>query len=293
MNRPLRIGVLSLAATSCTVADREPASSAEANLAAPSSATPVAFRVPSDSEVSDPEILRSLRRGRALMRSTSDSLPAHVGGRLQCVSCHVKDGTQKNVLSLIGVYSRFPQYRTRTGKVDVMEDRINDCFERSLNGRAIDRGGPDMRDLVTYMAFLSRGVPAGADVDGGQGTPPIEPPLAGDSARGAGLYATTCAPCHGIAGLGTNAAPPLWGPHSFNIGASMARVRTAAAFIRAAMPQTLPGSLSPQQAFDLAAYINSHSRPDFAKKSMDWPRGDPPPDVPYATRGKRRTTSDD
>ena len=287
MRRQARTVVLCLAAAACTASERVPESPRDAKSATPSLAQPVAFRVPSDSEVTDPEILRSLRRGRALMRNTSDSLPAHVGGRLQCVSCHVKDGTQKNALSLIGVYSRFPQYRTRTGKVDVMEDRINDCFERSLNGRAIDRAGPDMRDLVTYMAFLSRGVPAGAHVEGGQGTPPIEPPLVGDTARGAGLYATTCAPCHGIAGQGTNAAPPVWGPHSFNIGASMARVRTAAAFIRAAMPQTLPGSLSPQQAFDLAAYINSHARPDFARKSMDWPRGDSPPDVPYATRGKR------
>jgi thiosulfate dehydrogenase len=272
-------------AASCT-SERVPLPARETDAAIPSLSVPVAFRVPSDSEVTDPELLRSLRRGRALLRNTSDSLPAHVGNRLQCVSCHVKDGTQKNALSLVGVYSRFPQYRSRTGKVGTIEDRVNDCFERSLNGRALDRGSPEMRDFVTYMAFLSRGVPAGAAVDGGQGTPPIEPPLVGDTARGARLYATSCAACHGIDGQGTNAAPPVWGPHSFNVGASMARVRTAAAFIRAAMPQTLPGSLTPQQAFDLASYINSHTRPDFARKSLDWPRGDPPPDVPYQTRGK-------
>jgi thiosulfate dehydrogenase len=255
---------------------------------APSSLSrPVAFRVPSESEVTDEEMLRSLRRGRALMRNTRDSLPAHVGSKLQCVSCHVKDGTQKNAISLIGVYSRFPQYRTRTGRVDVLEDRVNDCFERSLNGKAIDRSSLEMRDMVTYIAFLSRGVPAGAHVEGGQGSPPIEPPLVGDTARGAKLFATTCAVCHGVDGEGTNAAPPVWGPYSFNIGASMARVRTAAAFIRAAMPLTNPGSLTPQQAFDLAAYINSHQRPDFPRKDLDWPRGNPPPDVPYRTKGAR------
>jgi thiosulfate dehydrogenase len=274
-----------LVGASCT-SERVPPQARDTSSATPSLVVPVAFRVPSDSEVTDPELLRSLRRGRALLRNTRDSLPAHVGNRLQCVSCHVKDGTQKNALSLVGVYSRFPQYRSRTGTVGTIEDRVNDCFERSLNGRALDRTSPEMRDFVTYMAFLSRGVPAGATVDGGQGTPAIEPPLVGDTARGAKMYATTCAACHGVDGQGTNAAPPVWGPHSFNVGASMARVRTAAAFIRAAMPQTLPGSLTPQQAFDLASYINSHTRPDFARKSLDWPRGDPPPDVPYQTRGK-------
>jgi thiosulfate dehydrogenase len=279
-----RVLVLCSAATvfGCRVADREPD-----RVVVQGAPSVVAFRVPSDSEVADPEVLRAVQRGRALMRNTRDSLPAHVGNRLQCTSCHLMDGTRKDALSLVGVYSRFPQYRTRTNRVDVIEDRVNDCFERSLNGRAIARAGADMRDLVTYFAFLSRGVPAGARVEGGQGTPPLEPPLVGDAARGARAYATTCAPCHGADGQGTNAAPPVWGPHSFNIGASMARVRTAAAFIRVAMPQTLPGSLTPQQAFDIATYMNSHSRPDFARKHLDWPRGDAPPDVPYTTRGKR------
>ena len=245
----------------------------------------VAHRVPSDSEVVDSTELASLRRGRALLRNTKDSLPRNVGNQLQCVSCHAFDGTQKNVMSLVGVYSRFPQYRPRSGRMDLIEDRINDCFERSMNGRALSHTSPDMRDLVTYMAFLSRGVPAGSRVEG-QGLPQLER-LKGDTTAGRSQFATTCAPCHGANGEGTPAAPPLWGPQSYNIGAGMARVNTAAAFIRAAMPQTAPGSLTPQQAYDLAAYINSRPRPDFARKELDWPRGDPPPDVAYPTRAKR------
>jgi thiosulfate dehydrogenase len=246
--------------------------------------TVVAFRVPSETEVSDPKVLATLRRGRALLRNTRDSMPAHVGNRLACVSCHALDGAQRNALPLVGVYARFPQYRARSGRVDLLEDRINDCFERSMNGKALDRGSPDMRDLVTYMAFLSTGVPAGARVVG-QGVPMLDP-LLGDTARGAAAFASTCSVCHGPDGGGTAAAPPLWGAHSYNVGAGMARIRTAAAFIRAAMPQTNPGSLTPQQAFDLATYINTRTRPDFARKSEDWPNGDPPPDVAYPTRAK-------
>ena len=234
-------------------------------------------------------VLASLRRGRALLRATRDSLPSHAGNSLACVSCHAKDGTQKHAMTLVGVYSRFPQYRARSGRVEVIEDRVNDCFERSLNGRALDAVSSDMRDIVSYLAFLSRGVPAGAPVEG-QGVPALEP-LRGDTARGAAVYASTCVACHGPDGAGTNAAPPLWGPQSFNIGAGMARLRTAAAFIRSAMPQSNPGSLTPQQAFDVAAFIISRPRPDFARKELDWPHGDAPPDAAYPTRAARKTQS--
>jgi thiosulfate dehydrogenase len=244
-----------------------------------------AHRVPSDSEMTDAYMLASIQRGRALLRNTRDSLPRNVGNQLQCVSCHAMDGTKKNTMSLIGVYARFPQYRARSGRVDLIEDRVNDCFERSMNGRALSHTSADMRDLVNYMAFLSRGVPAGHRVDG-QGVPALQP-MKGDTAAGRALFATTCSACHGANGEGTPAAPPVWGPQSYNIGAGMARVNTAAAFIKSAMPQTAPGTLTSQQAFDLAAYINSRPRPDFARKELDWPRGDPPPDVAYPVRSTR------
>lgn len=268
-----------LVVSACRISDRVPESTQSQQ------AGVVAHRVPAESEIADSFMLASVRRGRALLRNTRDSLPNHVGNRLQCVSCHAMDGTRKNIMSLVGVYARFPQYRARSGRVDLIEDRVNDCFERSMNGRALSHVSADMRDLVNYMAFLSRGVPTGSRVDG-QGVPALSP-LAGDTAAGRVQYASTCAPCHGANGEGTAAAPPVWGPQSYNIGAGMARVNTAAAFIRAAMPQTAPGTLTAQQAFDLAAYINSQPRPDFARKGDDWPRGDPPPDVAYPTRAKK------
>jgi thiosulfate dehydrogenase len=203
------------------------------------------------------------------------------------------DGLKPNQMPLIGVYARFPQYRARSATVEIIEDRINDCFERSMNGKALPRDGRAMRDIVAYLAFLSHGIPVGAQVTG-QGVPRLDP-VPGDTARGRELFATTCTICHGADGQGTNAAPPLWGPHSYNIGAGMARVRTAAAFIHQAMPFDKPGTLTPQQAFDLAAYINSRPRPDFADKAEDWPNGDPPPDVAYPTKaaaGKAKAKRD-
>jgi thiosulfate dehydrogenase len=112
-------------------------------------------------------------------------------------------------------------------------------------------------------------------------------PLPGDSARGREIFATTCTRCHGAEGQGTALAPPLWGAGSFNIGAGMARLRTAAAFIRHNMPFDRPGTLSDQQAFDVAAFIVSRPRPDLAGKENDWPNGDAPPDVAYPTHTAR------
>jgi thiosulfate dehydrogenase len=225
--------------------------------------------------------LASLRRGRALIHSTRDSLPSHVGNSLNCANCHMNDGTVADAMPLVGAYSRFPQYRGRSGKVDLLEDRINDCFERSMNGKALDRKSAEMRDMVAYIAFLSRGFPVGIDMQG-QGVPKLDP-VPGDSSRGKELYGARCVACHGSNGDGTAAAPPLWGARSYNIGAGMARVRTAAAFIRQVMPRDRPGSLTPQQAFDLAVYINSRPRPDFRGKERDWPNGGAPPDVAYPT----------
>jgi thiosulfate dehydrogenase len=76
----------------------------------------------------------------------------------------------------------------------------------------------------------------------------------------------------------------VWGPQSYNIGAGMARVRTAAEFISRNMPLDAPGTLSDQQAIDVAAYVNGHARPDYRGKENDWPNGGAPPDVAYPTR---------
>ena len=36
-----------------------------------------------------------------------------------------------------------------------------------------------------------------------------------------------------------------------------------------------------EQAFDVAAFVLAHPRPDYAAKKADWPKGDKPKDTPY------------
>jgi len=239
----------------------------------------VPFRIPSEAALRDSAYRASALRGRAILLATRDSLPRNVGNSLRCASCHLDNGLRRNAMPWVGSYARFPQYRARSGKVDLIEDRINDCFARSMNGKALAPSGRDMRDIVAYFAFLSRGIPVGAQMEG-QGLARLNP-LDGDLNRGVAVFVATCARCHGGNGQGTAIAPPLWGARSYNVGAGMANIFTAASFIHAAMPLDRAQHLTEQQAFDVATYINTRPRPDFPAKSRDWPRGGKPPGADY------------
>ena len=227
----------------------------------------------------------AVRRGRALLVATRESLPEHVGNRLRCVSCHLDEGRRESG-TWVGVFARYPQYRARSGTIETIEFRVNDCFRRSMNGTALDPAGRDMADIVAYLALLSRRVPVGA--------PPAGARLqhwaafSADMAAGGRVFEATCAKCHGPDGQGTVGAPPVWGPASYNVGAGITRVRSAAEFILRNMPFDQPGTLTDQQAFDVAAYVNAHPRPDYRGKEDDWPNGDPPPDAAYPTRAAQQ-----
>jgi thiosulfate dehydrogenase len=237
-----------------------------------------------DSTPDDPYEI-AVYRGLAIMTHTRDSLPGYVGGNLNCTSCHLDEGRRANAAPLVGVFARYPRYMDRSGAVVPLEDRVNYCFTRSLAGSKLPSDSREMQDIIAYLSFISRGVPTGEHVRG-EGMPKM-PDLKGDSSRGRALFVENCARCHGNNGGGMGPIPALWGPKSFSIGASMARIERAASFIRHNMPFDRPGTLNFQQAFDLAAYVTSMSRPDSPGKETDWPNGGVPSDVPYDTKGHK------
>ena len=214
----------------------------------------------------------------------ADKAKRYSGNNLACQNCHLDGGRQRFALSFIGVYGAFPAYMARENEVRTLEDRINGCFERSMNGRALPVDGKEMKSLVAYIQFLSTGVPVGTNTVG-RGVPPL--PLltrAADPKRGGSLYQNNCASCHQAHGQGVRNGvkgdakgyqyPPLWGPDSFNDGAGMHRLISSAGFIHANMPfgtnYDAP-TLSVEDAWDIAAYLNIQPRPMRPHLDRDYP----------------------
>lgn len=227
-----------------------------------------------------------VRRGRALATRTKEELGAAVGADLHCTSCHLNGGTVANAGPWVGVTSVYPTYRDRAGREITIEDRVNECLERSLNGKALAHDSDDMLAFVAYMTWLSKDVPKGSEVKG-RGFARLERPPTIDPEIGKQTYAVRCASCHREDGQGKRNEegeyqfPPLWGERSFNIGAGMARLDTAAAFVKHNMPLGQGDSLTDLDAYEITAYFTAQPRPDYAGKSRDWPKGSKPRDARY------------
>ncbi len=234
----------------------------------------------------------AIRRGLYLLRFTPESLPAYAPGSLRCTSCHQDDGIKPTAAPLTGSHARFPKYMPRSGAVIALADRVNYCFTRSLAGNSLPVESREMTDILAYLAFISKDIPVGTKIAGADGLISMPDTLVGDVARGEALFTSkTCASCHGATGAGNGPIPALWGAGSYSVGASMTRLERAASFIKHNMPQTAPGTLTAQEAFDLSAYINSHPRPDSPGKEGDWPMGGAPADVPYDTKGHKASNA--
>lgn len=228
----------------------------------------------------------AIRRGYDLAMDTHRLLPDHVGNGLNCTNCHLKAGTTPKAAPWVGVTDRYPRYRKRSGKVDDLQDRINGCMQRSEAGKPLERDSEPMLAMVAYMTWLSEGVEDGkkvADI----GMPRIQPPSPPDRANGQALFEQKCTACHGAEGKGVYGPddktmfPALWGERSYNVAAGMARLNTAAAFVKWNMPLNQGGTLTDQEAYDIASYFIFQDRQDFAHKDGDWPEGGKPEDARY------------
>ena len=229
-------------------------------------ATPPAFSAPPDSAIPPGPLGDTIRRGQAIFDDPATHAAAFVGNALKCSNCHLDGGRTANAAPFGPAYVMYPTFRAKDGRVDTFAERLRQCFRYSLNGKEPPFGDDVLVSLETYAAFLAKGEAVGTVV-AGRGFLKLAPPAAGlDHARGAAVYAEKCATCHGGDGAGQTAdgqttIPPLWGRASFNWGAGMTALDNAAGFIKANMPLGQGGSLSDQQAWDVALFVDSHERP--------------------------------
>lgn len=206
---------------------------------------------------------------------------ASITNGMNCQNCHLDGGKRAWGNNYSAVSSTYPKFRDRSGSIESIPKRVNDCFERSLNGQAIDTNGREMKAIVAYIRWLGQQVPAGKKPAGSGivNLPYLK--RAASPENGAQVYAAKCQSCHGSGGEGTPepngygyAYPPLWGEHSYNTGAGMFRLSRLAGYVRDNMPfnQSSHGSpaLTDEEAWDVAAFINSQPRP-VKDLSADWP----------------------
>lgn len=219
--------------------------------------------------------------GYQLIRNTSDLYGP--GGRISvlsngmnCGHCHLDAGKNLQGIPLTRVYVQYPRYRERSGTTESLYKRVKDCFERSLQSTAPDSSSREFLAIVAYLKWLSEHTPP----DTVSRIPVAFMKRAADSTTGRRLFTIHCSRCHGQNGEGLRKAdhssfryPPLWGLNSYSTGAGMYQVTKLARFIKFNMPNDKPPGrivLTDEEAYDLAAYINSQERQTF-DISHDWP----------------------
>ncbi len=205
---------------------------------------------------------QQIRLGKLIFDETPKYASAYVGNRLSCSDCHIQSGTMSHSAPMINVANMFPMFNKRAGHVISMQQRFQECFTRSENGRPLPEDGNEMKALTAYVNWLSKDGVKGKEYQG-RGFVKIAD-LTGNPVKGKSLYASRCTGCHGTDGVGVPPVlPPVWGPDSYNDGAGMNNPKKMAAFLVHNMPQNHPGTLSPREAFDVASFVHSMPRPKF------------------------------
>lgn len=228
-----------------------------------------------------------IRYGHALISQTArylgpDGTVAHISNGMNCQNCHLDAGTRPWGNNYGGVASTYPKYRDRSGMIESIEKKINDCLERSLNGKPLDSNSREMRAMVAYMQWLGTDVAKGKKPLGSGIVTLKYLDRAADPVRGKLVFVDNCQRCHGAEGQGKKDTitgtgylyPPLWGPHSYNTGAGIYRLSKMAGYVKDNMPFGVSSHghslLSDEQAWDVAAFINTQPHP-FKEQRYDWP----------------------
>lgn len=218
-----------------------------------------------------------------------------ISNGMNCQNCHLDAGTKPFGNNFGAVASTYPKYRERSGQKEDISKRINDCFERSLNGKSLPDSGREMKAMVAYINWVGHKIPKGEKPEGSGIMKLTYLNRAADPQEGRLVFVNHCVRCHGEDGQGLASLdgkgyefPPLWGPNSYNQGAGLFRLSRFAGYVYNNMPNTTnwhKPELTEEQAWDVAAFVNSQSRPqkdlngdwpDISKKPVDHPFG------PYA-----------
>ncbi len=206
---------------------------------------------------------------------------AQISNGMNCQNCHLNAGKTNWGNNYSAVFSTYPKFRDRSGAVETIYKRVSDCFERSLNGTAPDSNSKEYQAIYAYIKWVGQDVKKGEKPIGSgiEKLPFLE--RAADPIKGKQVYTSQCLSCHGANGEGQLSLsgtsfvyPPLWGQDSYNSGAGLFRISNLAGYLHSNMPFNQSTHSNPkltsEEAWDVAAYVNSQPRP-LKDLSKDWP----------------------
>jgi thiosulfate dehydrogenase len=240
---------------------------------------------PDTSSIPDNAEGRLIHYGRALIANTAfylgpKGIVSQTTNGMNCQNCHLNAGTKTWGNNYGAVFSTYPKFRERRGAIENISQRINDCLERSLDGQALDSNSHEMQAILAYMKWLGKEVPKSQKPKGAGIRQLVFMKRDADPQKGKSVFEKNCTRCHGNDGQGklnadsiTYLYPPLWGVHSYNVGAGLYRLSRFAGYVKDNMPFGVTNAnaqLTDEEAWDVAAFVNSQPRP---KKdlSKDWP----------------------
>ena len=246
--------------------------------------------------ISDAKQKEQVEYGKDLIAHTAKYLGPkgsvmQISNGMNCQNCHLQGGTAVFANNYGSVASIYPKFRARSGSIENIEKRINDCFERSLNGKPLSTSSKEMLAIEAYINFLGTNVKKGEKAKGSGFKDLAYLERASDPMKGQAVYASSCQSCHQADGSGIlnpdkteYIFPPLWGKNSYNDGAGLYRVSNFAKYVKYNMPQGVTHEnpqLSDEEAWDVAAYVNSQVRPHI-NTPKDWPdKSKKPVDHPF------------
>jgi thiosulfate dehydrogenase len=253
---------------------------------------------PTNDKALDPRLADQIKWGYRIFVNTPHEAPRLTGGTVACVNCHLNAGQRERALPLVGITGMFPEFNNRAARLISLQDRVVDCFLRSENatGHGTDTlpttESKEVLAVTAYLTWLGRGYPVGTNPawrnKNAIAADKLIPVGKIDASAGEAIYGERCASCHGAEGqgvqIGDKKAGPLWGEGSWNDGAGASRVYTLAGIIRYSMPYLNPGSLTDEEAQQVARFITSKPRPRYPFKSRDYAGAKIPPDAVYYSR---------
>ena len=224
--------------------------------------------------------------GEELIANTSKYLGpkgsvAAVTNGMNCQNCHLNAGRKSWGNNYGAVAANYPKFRDRSGSIETVYKRVSDCMERSLNGKTLDSNSKEMQAMMAYIKWVGNDVAKDSTPKGSGIQPPVYLDRAASPEKGSIVYSAKCQSCHGANGEGLLSAdgksytyPPLWGSNSYNSGAGLFRLSRFAGYVRDNMPLNQAShnapALSDEEAWDVAAFVNSRPRPS-KDLSGDWP----------------------